>query len=407
MGSEWRWGIFSLSFVFLGTLLLAGLFAWNNVHQTLQPDIAAAALTQQKTQASISTSPGSEMDGERGSTQAIHTRTAASDQSGQRSRQTDPILQDVPSQAISTDHQWLYPPSQEHWISWIAATVLLALMGAMFVATYLGSTLTRVAIWSKKLTQGTFSGELPEAGPLEVRQVMANLNQTTNYLKRDRRQQALTIAGISHDLRTPLARLRLEVELSAMSEQQRAFIDADLAQIDTLLTQLIERTREIQAPSKVMTDIPSLLDDIVKSYVSRLCIDTHQLTTHYGRQLFCRVNPADIRRCIVNLLENALRYGSDTEGRVKIHLDAYEQGAWLMIDVHDQGPGISSDLAERLLQPDEQHHAISTAAKSADTGTGLGFAIVRELLARHDGQLLLLTNRPTGLTVRIKLPLAS
>ncbi len=206
-------------------------------------------------------------------------------------------------------------------------------------------------------------------------------------------ERALLLAGISHDLRTPLTRLRMETELSVADAEARAGMEADIAEMDRTIGQFLDfaRPRALAGKEKVPTDLAVLLDEIA---------------ARYGERVYCRHAETDfripvlhepLRRAIVNLIENALRHAGLA---LPVELELTREGNKVVIAVLDRGPGIAPAEAERLRQPFTRGEAARTGAG----GAGLGLAIVERIARAHAGRLELLPRDGGGLAARIVLP---
>ena len=129
------------------------------------------------------------------------------------------------------------------WLGWGATALLLSLVGAAVSVGFVNRPLSRLARAAQVLSRGETPAPLPEQGPLEIRDLNASFNRMAKDLRQAEADRELMLAGISHDLRTPLARMRLEIELSGVSEDARQAIDEDLGQIDHSIGQLMEYAR--------------------------------------------------------------------------------------------------------------------------------------------------------------------
>lgn len=206
-------------------------------------------------------------------------------------------------------------------------------------------------------------------------------------------ERALLLAGISHDLRTPLTRLRMEIELSVSDPAAREAMAADIAEMDRTIGQFLDFARPGGAPERARTRcaVPTLLAEIA---------------TRYGPPVVCRpangdfhvcADPDALRRALVNLVENALRHAGTA---APIELSVARQGRSIVIEVADRGPGIAPGEAERLRQPFTRGEAARTNAG----GAGLGLAIVERIVRAHGGRLELANRAGGGLVARLILP---
>jgi len=209
----------------------------------------------------------------------------------------------------------------------------------------------------------------------------------------------LMLAGISHDLRTPLTRMRLEVELSAMNEEGRLAIDQDLAQIEHSLAQLMDYARPASLESPRAINLSTLITQITER---ERCLTKQAggtLTTTITPNLYAQVSATDIRRILSNLIENARRYGLSPNQFPALHVALNGNTSTIAIEVSDRGPGIAAQDLERVRKPFWRGNTARTGA----SGTGLGLAIVDRLLQHMNGVLTFSSREGGGLTVQVEL----
>lgn len=285
------------------------------------------------------------------------------------------------------------------WLGWGAAALLLSLLGAAVIVGFVNRPLSRLSRATLALSRGETPPPLPESGPEEIRRVNTNFNRMVEELDRAEADRALMLAGISHDLRTPLARLRLEIELSGVSEASRDAVDEDLSQIDRTIGQFMEYARPAGAPER-----NNNISELVSEMVERECSHTEtlggSLQVTITPNLWARIASADLQRVVGNLLENARRYGHQAGNVPHIDLTVTGQGSNILIDVSDHGPGMRAEDVPRLTRPFTR----GSDARTNAGGAGLGLAIVKRLLQRAGGTLKLLNREGGGLTARITLP---
>jgi two-component system osmolarity sensor histidine kinase EnvZ len=207
--------------------------------------------------------------------------------------------------------------------------------------------------------------------------------------------RALILAGISHDLRTPLTRLRLGIEMSG-DDGLREGMTADIEEMDKIIGQFLDfaRSEGGEAPQEV--DVAALLLDVASQYRRRgFKVELASGPTPPAVALPAR--PQALRRAISNLIDNALRYaGSDS----LVELALGTVSAEFHIEVLDRGPGIPADEVERMKRP----FARLEAARTNTAGAGLGLAIVDRVSRSHNGRLELLPRAGGGLVARLALP---
>lgn len=309
---------------------------------------------------------------------------------------------------IDQDHYWLVFDRDQlrlttgrEWLGWISASLLLALLGAAISVRFINQPLAKLAKVTQQLTRGEMPTPLPEKGPTEIRDLNTAFNRMARDLRQNEADRELMLAGISHDLRTPLARMRLEIEMSHMTDEARQAIDEDLGQINHSIGQLMEYARPAGQVPEAGIDVSRVLQDLLERERSHTESLGGELKTDIAPGLQARISANDLKRIVSNLIENARRYGrSASDDRVHIALNAYQIGNLLRIDVQDQGAGIPHADIQRLLRP----FARGETARTGVSGAGLGLAIVERLLGQVGGKFELISRPSQGLLARIEIP---
>lgn len=286
-------------------------------------------------------------------------------------------------------------PAREFSGTWIAASLTaaaLALVGAFAIQRRLNRPLARVVEAAGELARGSTPRPLPEDGPIETAALARSVNQLAVSLAQAERERALMLAGVSHDLRTPLAKLRLGVEiLSDRSEPElTASMNRSVEEMDAIVCQFLDFARADDAEPLVDGDV-----DAVVNAVAQASADHGQVVElALGQPPHLRLRERAMRRCVTNLVENAFRHGRPP---VAIRTGADAGAVW--IEVVDRGEGIAASEAETLKQPFRR----AQTARSGAPGAGLGLAIVERLVRAQGGRFELLPNTPHGLRARISL----
>ncbi|CAM3745740.1 ATP-binding protein [Bordetella sputigena] len=288
------------------------------------------------------------------------------------------------------------------WLGWGATALLLSLVGAAVSVGFVNRPLSRLARAAQVLSRGETPAPLPENGPLEIRDLNASFNRMAKDIRQTEADRELMLAGISHDLRTPLARMRLEIEMSGVSEDARQAIDDDLAQIDHSIGQLMEYARPAGTLPQMATDVSNVLGELLDRERSHTASTGGEIEAFITPGLRARITALDLKRIVSNLLENARRYGRSGDGQAHLYMGVQSEGNIIAIEVSDRGPGIAADDVDRLLRPFSR----GEAARTGVSGAGLGLAIVERLLKHVGGTLKMLPRPGGGLTARIELPKA-
>ena len=300
------------------------------------------------------------------------------------------------------DEYWLILPRDRakrsianQWLIWGMLALILALAVAWLIATRISRPLKALAQSAATVGRGQMPEPLPETGPEELQGLASAFNHMAADLQRHERDRSEVLAGISHDLRTPLTRLRLEAELSVADAGARQAVVADIEQMEAIISQFMDYARGDQGEQVVSTDLNSLLYTLGER---QRCLG-HPLELDLAETLpELKLRPKALTRALTNLIDNAWKYGGQ-----KISLSARLQADYLLLEVCDDGPGIPENEIERLKQPFTRRENARTNA----SGTGLGLAIVERVARVHGGQLELLPNPSGGLIARLSLPLSS
>ena len=277
------------------------------------------------------------------------------------------------------------------WLLWGLLAVALALAVAWIIASRISRPLKAMAKSAETVGRGQKPAPLPEDGAEELSRLAVAFNTMAADLERHEKDRSEVLAGISHDLRTPLTRLRLEAEMSVADSARQAVV-SDIEQMEAVISQFMDYARTESGEAPVATDISALLAGIAdrQRYVG------HPLTMEIGELPETMLRPKAITRAITNLVDNAVKYGGG-----EITLAAAAVNGEIQVEISDHGPGVPPEEIERLKRPFTRLENARTNA----TGTGLGLAIVERIARLHEGRLDLLPNPGGGLLVRLVLPL--
>lgn len=270
----------------------------------------------------------------------------------------------------------------------IVTVVLLALFGVRWVTRPLKS----FAVAATELGKNINRPPLPETGPLEVVQAARALNGMQTRLSRYLHDRTRILAAMSHDLKTPITRMRLRAELLDDEPVREKFI-RDLTELEKMVTGTLDfmrgiETTEVIQPLDINALIESLQDDAHESGQSI------EIMGHASVPYPCR--PQAMKRCLSNLLENAIKYGYSAQVQI-IQLPAS-----LHIVVSDQGPGVPEHELEQLFEP---FYRLESSRNRDHGGTGLGLTIARSIAEQHGGTLILKNGFKKGLECHLDLPL--
>lgn len=282
------------------------------------------------------------------------------------------------------------------WLGWGVAALLLSLLGAWLIVFRITRPLKALQLAARKVGAGETPERLDESGPTELATVAHAFNQMSADLAQLDQDRALILAGISHDLRTPLTRLRMGIEMGG-DDGLREGMTADVEEMDKTIGQFLDFARSEGGEAPQDVDVAALLMDVASQY-RRRGFKVEPASGPTPPAVALPVRPQALRRAISNLIDNALRYaGSDSLVELALGTALGE----FHIEILDRGPGIPADEVERIKRP----FVRLEAARSNTAGAGLGLAIVDRVARSHNGRLELQPRVGGGLVARLALPL--
>ncbi|MBI0328143.1 ATP-binding protein [Burkholderia plantarii] len=300
---------------------------------------------------------------------------------------------------VALDRDQLDTVTGLQWAGWGLFALALSLLGSAFITSLVNQPFSRLAHAARKVGAGQMPEPLPERGM----GVAAETNRSFNQMVRDLEQldadRALMLAGISHDLRTPLARLRLETEMSPSDQATKDAMVDDIEQMDRIIAAFIDYARPLQQRTLEPVDLSLIAHDVGARLANEGGV---QITTRLAPAAVVEADETDMRRVIGNLVENARKYGlSQADGIARITIETRASHARVEVVVRDEGPGIPDDQLPLVMRP---FYRVDAARSNAD-GTGLGMAIVLRLVGRYRGTLKLRNRTPEpGLEVSLDFP---
>jgi two-component system osmolarity sensor histidine kinase EnvZ len=272
----------------------------------------------------------------------------------------------------------------------LAISAVLVLLSAALLARRVTAPLERLSRAAEQVAKGVSPTPLPETGPRELASLARQFNEMSRQVREVLGNRTVLLAGISHDLRTPLTRLRLALEMLPRDGRQELIqrMERDMEEMNALITEATELGKTLGAGERQDLDLSELLSD--------LCADRPRVL--WRRAPPCRqlLDPLALRRIVGNLLENALRYSQET---VEVRLDCRHRPP--VIFVLDHGPGIPEPEREAVFRA---FYRLDQSRNRNTGGSGLGLAIARQIAIANGIEIRLGGRRYGGTVASVHLP---
>jgi len=291
----------------------------------------------------------------------------------------------LPEPYTSLEEQGL--PSQQVWFIVLTSGFLLLFIGLL--VHWQSRPLKRLARAARDMSLGADVEPVAEGGGSEVVEVGRAFNTMRERISRYLTERSQLFSAISHDLRTPITRLRLRVELLEDENLQNKF-GRDLDELELLVKGALQCVKDTDIHENIQpVDLNHVLECLVEPYLAphgngRVTLDGAALSAYPGK-------PLALKRCIGNLIDNALKYGQNA------HLHIEDDGVQFILHVDDEGPGVPQQRLEQVFEP---HFRLA----GQQQGYGLGLGIARNIAHSHGGEVSLQNLREGGLRVTLQLP---
>jgi signal transduction histidine kinase len=277
--------------------------------------------------------------------------------------------------------------------NYLVATATLIILFSVFAVWAITSPLRGIASAAQKADISVGPALFEERGSVEIVALARALNGMQRRISTMVESRTRMLRGISHDLRTPLTRLRLRADRVEDAEVREALL-TDIERIDRLLKESLSYLRDNHQSEAVQrVDLASVLQTICDEFADM----GHAAIYRGPSRMIASFKPLALMRAVTNLCENAVKFGTQVEVELRV-VDGF-----VVIDVLDDGPGIPEAYRTRVLEP---FFKIDAARSSEDSGFGLGLSIVTEIVQAHRGRMELIDRSPKGLIARLTLPLS-
>ena len=292
---------------------------------------------------------------------------------------------------ISVHKDRLYNESAFVFLLWMFfASLILLLLSYLFMKGQIRP-LKRLAIIAETFGRGLDAPELKGSGSLEIRQTTNAFNQMRTRIKRFIKQRTDMLAGVSHDLRTPLTRMKLQLSLMKDDDAKKE-LEYDIKEMTAMLNSYVSFVRG-ETPETIEN---IQLNNLIKNICQNLDREKYEITETYSRKIDTSGRPLQIKRAIQNILDNARRYAS------KIQIDVSANNDECFISISDNGPGIPEKNYEDVFKP---FFTLDPSRNKMKGESGLGMTISRDIIRSHGGDIKLSPSSIGGLKTVINLPI--
>ena len=281
------------------------------------------------------------------------------------------------------------PSSVRIFALWITLPGLLLIMIAIVFLKNQTRPIVNLAKAAEKFGKGEFIKEFRPSGAREIRQAAYEFDKMRKRITIQLNQRSEMLSGISHDLRTPLTRLKLQLALLKQQDLAKKMSD-DIEEMERMLNEYLEFSRYQKNEETETVSLNNIIKDITKKYENK------KINFSIEENLEINVRPNSIKRCLVNLMDNGLSYGK------KVEIFAKKTSNNIIIFVDDDGPGIPEKEYQNVIKP---FYRIDKSRGQNKSGVGLGLSIANDIIRSHGGNISLNKSPLQGLRVKISLPL--
>ena len=281
------------------------------------------------------------------------------------------------------------PSSARIFALWITLPGFLLIMIAIVFLKNQTRPIVNLAKAAQSFGKGEFIKEFRPSGAKEIRQAGYEFDKMRKRITVHLNQRSEMLSGISHDLRTPLTRLKLQLALLKQQDLAKK-MGEDIEEMERMLNEYLEFSRNQKSEDTEITNINNLISEIVKKYEGK------QINFNLGENFSVKVRLNAIKRCLANLIDNSLSYGK------KVEIVTKKTISDLIIFVDDNGPGIPEEEYSNVMKP---FYRIDKSRSQNKSGVGLGLSIANDIIRSHGGNISLGKSPLNGLRVKISLPL--
>tara|TARA_B100001123_G_C15301830_1_gene1021291 strand:+ start:1065 stop:2360 length:1296 start_codon:yes stop_codon:yes gene_type:complete len=292
---------------------------------------------------------------------------------------------------INVHKDRLYSGSAFVFLLWMFFVSIILLILAYYFMQGQIRPLKRLSIIAETFGRGLDAPELKESGASEVRQTTTAFNQMRTRIKRFLKQRTEMLAGVSHDLRTPLTRMKLQLSLMKDLKTKKE-LEYDINEMTAMLDSYV---------SFVKSETPDPIEEIkFHELIKEICLNTNnngkKIDLIIVREIKSSGRPLQLKRCFVNLIENAIRYSN----KIQVELDSDDEN--IVVNISDNGPGIPQNKYDDVFKP---FFTLDSSRNKLKGESGLGLTISRDIVRSHGGEISLSQSSMGGLKVTVALPI--
>jgi len=281
------------------------------------------------------------------------------------------------------------PSSARIFALWITLPGLLLIMIAIVFLKNQTRPIVNLAKAAEKFGKGEYIKEFRPSGAKEIRQAAYEFDKMRKRISIHLNQRSEMLSGISHDLRTPLTRLKLQLAMLKQQDIAKKMSD-DIEEMERMLNEYLEFSRHQKNEDTESVNLKNIVTDIVGKY------DSEKININLEDDLRINIRPNSIKRCLMNLIDNGLAYGK------KVEVNSKKISNNIIIFVDDDGPGIPQSEYQNVIKP---FYRIDKSRGQNKSGVGLGLSIANDIIRSHGGNISLDTSPLKGLRVKVSLPL--
>ena len=289
----------------------------------------------------------------------------------------------VPKEMVSTSSVRLF-------LLWTTLPSLVLIVIALIFLKNQTKPLVKLAKAAERFGKGDYVNDFRASGSLEIRKAALEFDRMAKRINRHLNQRAEMLSGISHDLRTPLTRLKLQLAMLKQKDVSEK-MSKDIDEMEKMLNDYLQFAKNQSQENTVNININNLLNTIKKDF------NNNKLTFRNNSETIeLQGRPTSLKRAFENIIQNGLTYGN------KVYVDVHKGNKRALVTIEDDGPGISEDQHKNVFRP---FFRLDKSRSLNQSGVGLGLAIVEDIINSHGGNIQLNKSQYNGLQVKISLPL--